>query len=96
MPPNITPNPAPKTPPDAKSDPREPDTELDKLDPETYGFRTIDTEGVKEAYAAGPGSVDPERHESVTGPDQTTMRDRAKLRDKAQNTTVDKKDVDTK
>ena len=94
MPPNVT----PKTAADAKPDARHPDTKID-LDPELYGFTTIDTDGVVEAYTAGPGVVEPVRHDSVTGPDQTTMRDRAAKRvdsGKTQNTTVDTKTVDTK
>jgi hypothetical protein len=63
-------------------DPRHPDTQADvgvqppDLDPEQYGFRTIEVTDVDET---GPGSVEPTKVESVAGAG-STFSDRAKAR----------------
>lgn len=75
----------------AGTDARHPDTTADKtpgtpasidLDPAGYGFGSISTDGVEEAYAAGPGALDPVRVESVTGPKNSTFAERAAARTK--------------
>jgi hypothetical protein len=78
----------------AKADPRHPDTDKGgdlaepvtgsaaEVDPAAYGFSKIDTEGVDAAQAEGPGTVDPVRVESVTGPKNSTFAERAAARRK--------------
>jgi hypothetical protein len=56
--------------------------DLAKLDPTTYGFTNIDTEGAKEAYAAGPGVVDPVPAIPVASDQNSTFAQRAAARRK--------------
>jgi hypothetical protein len=60
--------------------------DLEKLDPSTYGFAAIDTEGAKEAYAAGPGVVDPVPAIPVASDKNSTFAQRAAARRKVVQT----------
>lgn len=86
------------TTPKVTTDPRHPDTNVDKvdtvealspsqvtpadLDPATYGFVPIDTAGVEAKRAEGPGFLEPVRVESMTHPDNSTFASRARAKNK--------------
>lgn len=72
--------------PDTVADKVEPlnpaDVNPDDLDPSTYGFNALDTEGVKEAYREGPGFLEPTRVEPLSSVQNSTFAERAAARNK--------------